>query len=185
MPSSAGSDAVARDLSLPASWREPLVRGLGLALSLAAAGAIGWGLATQPRTLADVRGGLAASVGVYRIDSAAFEDGLRYFRADRFPEARAAFARADPASRDATTQFYVAYAFFRQGWGRVYQDDALFTQGLAALERAVQVAPDGVVKVIDENLGLKTSDELRAEFERGLTREASDLDPRRLFRSRP
>ena len=45
--------------------------------------------------------------------------------------AEAAFARADPARQDARTQFYLAYAFYRHGWGRVYHDDALFAQGLA------------------------------------------------------
>ena len=164
--------------------RDTLVRATGLAASLAGAFAIAWAVATQPRTLADVRGSLAASVGVYRIDQGAFDEGLRFFRDGKFAEARTAFARADPAARDATTQFYVAYAFYRQGWGRVFSDDTLFTQGLAALERAERAAPEGVVKVNDEGLGLRTSDELRAEFERGLTRDASDLNPMRVFRSR-
>ena len=83
------------------AWREPLVRGLGLALSVSLALALGWALATQPRTMADVRGGLTASVGLYRVDQAAFEQGLGFFRSDRFAEARSAFARADPAGRDA------------------------------------------------------------------------------------
>ena len=70
-----------------------------------------------------------------------FDEGLRHFRADRFAEARAAFARADPALRDPTTQFYVAYSFMRQGWGRVYRDDALYKQALDALGRAVAASP--------------------------------------------
>ena len=175
----------ATDTQEAAPWREPLIRGLGLALSTALALALGWALATQPRTMADVRGGLTASVGLYRIDQAAFEQGLGFFRDDRFAEARAAFARADPAGRDATTQFYVAYAFLRQGWGRVYSDDDLYRQGLAALDRAIAAAPGGLVRVDDPGLRLRTSDELRAEFDRGLRRDASDFNPARLFRERP
>lgn len=143
-----------------------------------------WVLLTQPRTVASVTGGLAASVGLYHIDPAAFEEGLRLFRADQFVEARLAFARADPASRDATTQFYVAYSYYRQGWGRVYNDDELFGHALAALDRADAAAAGGRVAVEDRTLGFATSDELRAELQRGLTREASDLNPLRLFRSR-
>jgi tetratricopeptide (TPR) repeat protein len=164
--------------------REPLIRALGLATSLLAAGALAWTLTTQPRSLADIGGGVAASVGLYRIDQAAFAEGLRFFRADQFAEARAAFDRADPAARDAITQFYKAYAFYRQGWGRLYNDDGLFRQAVETLDRADAVAPGGTVHVDDPGLGLRTSDELRAELQRGLTREAGDFNPLRVFRSR-
>ena len=107
-----------------------MIRALGLFLSLAYAALIVWLYAAQPQTMAEVTGGLASQVGVYRIDEQAFGDGLAFFRRDAFVEARAAFAPADPAQRDARTQFYIAYSFYRQGWGRVYNDDALFAKGL-------------------------------------------------------
>jgi tetratricopeptide (TPR) repeat protein len=164
--------------------RDTVVRISGLVLTLGASALLAWLLASQPATMADVSGGLAASVGLYRIDQAAFDQGLEYFREDRFREARLAFARADPAARDSTTQFYVAYSFYRQGWGRVYNDDVLFREALQALDRAVAAAPSGRVSVDDPALGLRSSDELRAELERGLTRELSDLNPMRVFRPR-
>ena len=163
----------------------PIVRVAGLALSAAFAAFILWLYAAQPRTVAEVRGGVAASVGAYRIDQAGFDEGLRFFRQDRFVEARRAFARADPAQRDATTQFYIAYSFLRQGWGRFYHDDALYREGAAVLKRAVAVSPDGAVRVDDPDLTLKTSDELAAAFERGLTRELSDFNPLRVLEERP
>ena len=131
-----------------------------------------------------MRGGLTASVGAYQVDRAALEEGLQFFRRDQFREARLAFERADPAHRDPATQFYVAYSFYREGWGRVYADDALYRQGLAALGRATAAAPGGHVVVDDATLGMKTSEELQAEFERGLTREWSDLNPLRVLRER-
>jgi hypothetical protein len=158
------------------------VAGLLCALAYAAFGA--WVYAQQPRTVAELRGAMAAEVGTYQIDRPSFEEGIRFFRAEKFEEARAAFALADPASRDATTQFYVAYTFYRQGWGRLYNDDALFKRGLAAVEHAITLAPGGRVEVRDGDLGLRTGDELRAELQRGLTRDASDFDPRRLMRER-
>lgn len=161
-----------------------LIRLAGLALAFAYAALIVWLYGTQPRTMAEMTGGLTASIGAYQVDAQARADGLAFFRKDQFEEARAAFARADPARRDATVQFYIAYSFYRQGWGRLYHDDALFKQGLEAVERAIAVAPDNRVVVDDSELGMQTADELRVELQRGLTREASDLNPFRLLRER-
>jgi hypothetical protein len=163
---------------------EPAVRGAGLAAAIAYAAAIAWLYATQPQTVAQVTGGLTAAIGAYRIDQQAFDDGLRFFRAGQYPEARAAFGRADAAQRDARTQFYIAYSYYRQGWGRVYNDDALFTQGLAAVDKAIALAPGGRLVVDDADLQMKSADELRAELQRGLTRELSDFNPLRVFGTR-
>ena len=88
-----------------------VVRIGGLGISLLYAVLIAWLYASQPQTVAEVTGGLTATIGAYRIDDQSFADGLAFFRKDQFEEARAAFQRADPAQRDARTQFYVAYAF--------------------------------------------------------------------------
>jgi len=164
--------------------RPVIVRVAGLLLSIAYAAIIGWLYVSQPQNRAEALGGLAAVVGTYRIDAAAFQQGLEFFRQDQFIEARSAFERADPAHRDAQTQFYVAYTFYREGWGRLYNDDRLFKQGLEALTRAIEAAPDRRVAVEDQTLGMRTSDELKAELERGMTRDASDLNPMRVFAPR-
>jgi hypothetical protein len=161
------------------------VRGLGLLLALLYGAFIVHVYARQPRTLAQVAGGVAARLGVYEVDRASFDEGLRYFHADRFPEARAALERADPARQDARTQFYVAYSYLREGWGRLYSDDVLYAKGLEAVERARAVAPGGRVEVQDAALTLRTADELEAELERGLKDEPSDLNPLKVFRKRP
>jgi hypothetical protein len=145
---------------------------------------IAWLYATQPQSAAQVGGGLASMVGAYSIDRQAFDDGLRFLRHDQFVEARAAFARADRAERDARTQFYIAYAYYRQGWGRLYSDDTLFRQGLAAVDHAIALAPGGRVVVDDPDLQMHSADELRAELQRGLTVEAADFNPLRVFRKR-
>ena len=160
------------------------VRLLGLAVTLAYGSLIAWLYASQPQTVAQVTGGLASGAGLYRVDAQATSDALAFFRRDAFPEARAAFARADPAQRDSRTQFYIAYSYYRQGWGRVYNDDTLFKQGLEAVDRAIALAPANRLVVDDPDLAMKSADELKAELERGLTREPSDLNPLRLFRPR-
>lgn len=164
--------------------RETAVRAAGLAGTLLYGAAIVWMYAAQPQTVAEVTGGLTSTVGAYRIDQQAFDDGLAFFGRDQFVEARAAFSRADPAGRDARTQFYIAYAFYRQGWGRVYNDDALFKNGLEAVDRAIALAPGHRLVVDDAGLDMHSADELRAELQRGLTRDVSDFNPMRLLRKR-
>ena len=164
--------------------RDTVVRIAGLGGTLLYGAAIAWMYAAQPQTMAEVTGGLTSTVGVYQIDQQAANDGLAFFARDQFVEARAAFARADPAGRDARIQFYTAYSYYRQGWGRLYNDDALFKSGLEAIDRAIAVAPDHRVVVDDPGLDMHTADELRAELQRGLTRDLSDLNPARLLRKR-
>jgi hypothetical protein len=162
-----------------------VLRGLGLGTSVLYGGFIVWLYATRPQTFAEVAGGVASAVGLYEIDRAQFEEGLALFRADRFPEARAAFARADRAQRDPTTQFYVAYSYYRQGWGRLYNDDALFAQARRVLTHATSLASGGRIHIEDDpNLGLPDSDALRAELERGSKVEFEDLNPLRVLRKR-
>ena len=156
----------------------------GLGLTIVYAALIGWLFARQPQTVAQITGGLAATIGVYSVDQQAFADGVRFFRNDQFVEARMAFARADPALRDASTQFYIAYSFYRQGWGRLYHDDVLYADGVAAVDRAIALAPGGRLVVDDDNLQMRTGEELKAELEAGRRREASDYNPMRVFRER-
>ena len=163
---------------------ESTTRAAGVALAVSYAILIGWLYARQPQTLAQFTGGLSDAVGAYDIDQQSFDDGLAFFRRDQFVEARAAFARADPAVRDARTQFYIAYSFYRQGWGRLYQDDALYREGVTAVDRAIALAPNGRLVVDDPELRVHTADELKAALESGLHVDASDFSPARVLRER-
>ena len=156
----------------------------GLVLSVCYATSILWLYIRQPQTVAEVTGSLAASVGVYRINQQAFDDGLALFRRDQFEASRAAFERADPAGRDARTQFYIAYSYYRAGWGRLYQDDESFKKGLERIDKAIDLAPDGRLLVDDPQLEMHSADELRAELVQGLQTDASDFNPMRVFRKR-
>jgi len=164
--------------------RESTWRSLGLALAAAYAAFIVWLYVRQPQTVAEMTGAMTASIGAYQIDDAAFADGVRLFRRDQFDASRLAFERADSAHQDARTQFYIAYSYYRQGWGRVYNDDALFQRGLEAVDRAIVAAPHGRVAVDDPDLQMRSADELKAELQAGIRRDASDLNPLRIFRQR-
>jgi len=137
---------------------------------------------TEPRSLAEVTTKGQVVIGTYTIDRPAFEAGLRDFRNEQFPAARAEFDRADPESRDATTQFYRAYSYYRQGWGRLSNDDDLFSAGLKAVDGVIKLDP--TYRTADETLGIKTPAELKNEFEEGLKVTPSDFDPLKLTRER-
>jgi hypothetical protein len=164
--------------------RESTLRALGLALVAAYSILIAWLYVRQPQTVAEMTGAMTASIGAYRIDEIAFADGLRLFRGDQFEASRLAFDRADPARQDARTQFYIAYGYYREGWGRVYNDDVLFQRGLEAVDRAIAAAPHGRVAVDDAELQMRSADELKAELQAGIRRDASDLNPLKMFRQR-
>src|SRR4051794_15826469 len=110
----------------------PLIQVLGIASTIAYASLIVWLYATAPRSLAEVRTGAAVAAGVYQVDEARFHAALDLFHRGQWAAARDEWGRADPAQRDPRTQFYVAYAFYREGWGRLHSDDVLFRQGLTA-----------------------------------------------------
>ena len=161
-----------------------MVRLTGLVLTVAYAAFIVWLYAAQPQTVAEVTGGVASGVGAYRVDPQASADGMAFFYREALPEARMAFERADPAHRDPRTQFYIAYSYYREGWGRVYNDDALFRKGIEAVDRAIALAPGHRLVVNDTELGMHSADELKAELERGITRDSSDFNPFKVFRPR-
>jgi hypothetical protein len=164
--------------------RPTWIAGAGTLVSLSYGAFIVWVYATQPRTLAEVRTGAQVAAGVYHIDEARFASGLDLFRREQHAAARDEWARADPARRDARTQFYVAYSFYREGWGRVYHDDRLYALGLAAVDQAIALHPDGPLAVEDPNLGIRTAPELRVELQKGLTRSWSDLNPMKVMEPR-
>ena len=137
------------------------------------------------RACPEVTGSLTSSVGVYRIDRrevrcrasllppGSVRRGPRRVRAGR------------PGRQDPTVQFYTAYSYLRQGWGRVYDDDALSRRQGDARRAPGSCAPHGTIVDRRRALKLHSAEELDAEFDRGLTHGVADLNPMRLLRERP
>ena len=161
-----------------------LIQSIGIAWTVLYAAFIIWIYATEPRTLKEVATNTEVTAGTYRIDQEEFNHALALFHGEQFRAAREEWGRADPAQRDARTQFYIAYAFYREGWGRVYNDNALFRQGLEAVDRAINLAPNGTLTVDDPNLQMHTAAELKAELEQGTERNWGDLNPLKVLRTR-
>lgn len=159
--------------------KEKHIQILGIVLSIIYAGFIVWLYALEPKTLSEVAAKATVTVGTYEIDKAKFDEGLRLFRADNFAAARDFFNQADPEKRDAKTQFYIAYSFYRQGFGKTYNDDNLFKQGLEQLNRV-----DINYKSDDPDLKMRTPAELKQEFTEGLQFTVDDLNPLKVLRER-
>jgi hypothetical protein len=156
----------------------------GLALTAIYAAFIIWIYATQPRTFQEVATGAEIAAGSYQVDQEKFNAALDLFRREQFRAAREQWQQADPAQNDARTQFYIAYAFYREGWGRVYYDQTLFRQGLERVDRAISLASASPLVVSDSNLQMHSTAELKAELELGTERNLSDINPLKVLRTR-
>ena len=164
--------------------RERLIQWVGVGWTCLFAAFVVWLYATAPRSVSEVATRASVAAGTYEVDRARFDAARSLFLREQYAAARDEWGRADPARRDARTQFYIAYAFYRQGWGRVYSDDALFRQGLEAVSLAVQLSPEGALNVEDPELKIHSAAELKAEIEQGLARTADDFNPFKVFRER-
>ena len=163
--------------------RQKVIQIVGLVVSVVYAGVIVWLYATEPRSFREVATGAQVATGTYQVDQEKFEAGLALFRREQFRAARDEWQRADPVQGDPKTQFYIAYSFYREGWGRVYYDQELFKQGVEAVNRAIALAP-APLSVADENLEMRTAAELKAELEQGTERTWGDVNPLKVLRKR-
>jgi hypothetical protein len=138
-----------------------------------------WLYISEPKNLVEVATKVTVTVGTYEVNKAKFDEGLSQFHSENYAVARDFFNQADSEKRDDKTQFYIAYSFYRQGFGKVYSDNNLFKQGL---EIAVKINQN--FKSDDENLKIKTPAELKNELEEGLKVTASDFNPLKVLRER-
>lgn len=161
---------------------ERLIHYLSLALIAVGLAAAAFIYHSAPKGLSEAVDRSKVALGIYSVNGELFDRGLTLFRADDLAGARAIFEQADPQKRDARTQFYIAYCYYREGWGRFANDDALFARGLEAARRAAELEPGLVVD--DGSLQMRTPAQLIAELESGLKITIEDLDPRKVFRGR-
>lgn len=173
--------------------KEKYIQISGIALTLFYGVFVAWLYWAEPKNLREVSqkaqttvesaaAKTQIAVGGYEIDRARFDDGLRAFRQNNFVAARDFFRRADPENLDAATQFYIAYSFYREGFGKVYNDDALFKKGLEQTDSVI--ALDKNFKSDDADLKIKTPAELKNEFDEGLKVSAGDFNPLKVLRER-
>ena len=168
--------------------KREIMPALGALWTLLFACLIVWLYAAAPASVGDAvtqaRDAVRVASGTYRADAARVRAGIELFRQEQFAAARDEWLAADPARRDPIVQFYIAYSFYREGWGRLYNDDQLFAKSLEALDRADALANADTFPIADDNLKLHTPAELRAELRAGTERTWSDLNPLKTLRER-
>ncbi len=161
-----------------------IIQVAGLAFTIAYAAFIVWIYATEPRSFKEVTTSAEVAAGTYEINQQQFDSALSLFRREQFRAARNEWQQADPAQRDARTQFYIAYSFYREGWGRIYFDQELFKQGVEAVNRAMALSPTSPLTIDDPDLQMHTAAELKVELEQGLERSWDDANPLKVLRTR-
>ena len=162
--------------------KEKHLQVLGIFLSVFYFALIAWLYANEPKTFTEAATKATVTVGTYEVDKAKFNEAMQLFRQENYVAARDALLKADPERRDAKAQFYIAYSFYRQGWGRVSNDDRLFKQGLESVNRIA--ALDAGFRSDDADLKLKTPAELKNELEQGLIVTTDDFNPLKVLRER-
>jgi len=166
------------------SMQPRIIQLVGLGFTIAYAVFIMWIYATEPRTFKEVSTSAEVAAGTYEVDQEKFNSALNFFRREQFRAARVEWQQADPAQQDARTQFYIAYSFYREGWGRVYFDQELFKAGVEAVNRAIALSSTSKLTIDDPDLQMHTAAELKAELEQGLERNWSDVNPLKVLRTR-
>ncbi len=161
---------------------EKYIHILGITLTVLGFGFIAFLYWAEPRSIAEVATRSQVVLGTYAVNTAEFDRGLASFREEKYVAARSSFDLADPEKRDAKTQFYIAYSYYRQGWGRIANDDSLFQPGLEAVNRVIAIDP--AFRSTDENLLMHSPAELKNELEEGLKFTGADLNPLKILRER-
>ena len=115
----------------------------GLGFTIAYAAFIVWIYATEPRNFKEVTTSAEIAAGTYAIDQEKFNSALALFRREQFRAARDEWQRADPAQRDARTEFYIAYSFYRGLGPGVFRPGVVQTgsRGSKSSNRAVVNRP--------------------------------------------
>ncbi|HST20956.1 MAG TPA: hypothetical protein VLR90_07560 [Blastocatellia bacterium] len=153
----------------------------GLAIALLYGASIIWLYVRQPRSLEELKTQIAVEANAYHINQANFDEAMKHFNAGRNQVAIDQFELADPARLDPTTQFFIAYGYYRLGRGKVYDDDEMFKKGLAAVEQCLAVAPNNIFETDRADLEIKSASALRQRFKDGLGVTPLDFNPLNWF----
>ncbi len=159
-----------------------IIKLTGLIIALLYAGIIIWVYVRQPRSFAEIKTQAAVEVNVYAIKQENFDEAVKQFNSGHYQVAINQFKLADPGERDATSQFYMAYCYYLLGRGKFADDDELFREGLTAIERCLDSAPNHIFEIARQDLEIKNAGELRARFQEGLQVTPADFNPLNWFK---
>jgi len=158
------------------------LQAIGVVLSLIYGCGIAWVYLRHPRSLAELKTQASVEANVYQINRENFTEAMKEFDAADYNSAVGQLALADPAQKDATCQFYIAYCYYLIGRGRIFNDEDTFKKGLDAVNRCLDVSPNHIFEIDRGDLEIRNADSLRQKFVEGLKRTPSSLNPLNWFR---
>jgi hypothetical protein len=149
----------------------------GLVMALLYGAVIVWLYVRQPRSFEEMKTQAAVEVNVYRVKQENFDEAIKQFNAKQYRLAVEQFELSDPAGRDPTAQFYIAYSYYLLGRGNFFDDDEMFKKGVEAVDRCLANAPNNIFEIDRADLEIRSAAALRQRLKEGLDVTPSDFNP--------
>src|SRR5262249_9180990 len=120
---------------------------LGLATSVLYASFIVWVYARRPQSLAELKTQASIQANVYHINQQNFDEAIKEFDTGDYNSAIGQLKLADPAQKDPTSQYYIAYSYYLLGRGRIFNDEDMFNRAIEAIDRCLDNAPNHIFEI--------------------------------------
>jgi hypothetical protein len=153
----------------------------GLVITVLYGSFIVWVYARHPQTLAELKTQASIQANVYRINQPNFDEALKEFDSRDYNSAIGQLKLADPAQKDPTTQYYIAYSYYLLGRGRIFNDEVMFNNAIAAVDRCLDNSPDHIFEMDRTDLEIRNADTLRQKLIDGLKYTMPSLNPMNWF----
>jgi tetratricopeptide (TPR) repeat protein len=158
-----------------------VLQATGVMLALAYGSGIAWLYLRQPRSLAELKTQASVEANFYQINQENFAEGIKEFGSGDYNSAVGQFTLADPARKDPTDQYYLAYCYYLLGRGHIFNDADTFKKGLDAVNRCLDSSPNHIFEIDRGDLEIRNADSLRQTFVDGLKRTPPSLNPLNWF----
>jgi len=157
---------------------------LGLATSVLYASFIVWVYARRPQSLAELKTQASIQANVYHINQQNFDEAIKEFDTGDYNSAIGQLKLADPAQKDPTSQYYIAYSYYLLGRGRIFNDEDMFNRAIEAIDRCLDNAPNHIFEIDRGDMEIKNADTLRQKLIEGLKHTMPSLNPLNWFTKR-
>ena len=149
----------------------------GLVIAILYASIIGWIYVRRPQSLAELKTQASVQANLYHISQENFDAAIKEFDAGDYNSAIGQFKLADPAEKDPSSQYYIAYSYYLLGRGRIFNDEDMFKRAIDAVNRCLDNAPNHIFETDRADLEIRNADTLRQKLVEGLKHTMPSLNP--------
>jgi len=149
----------------------------GLVITVLYASIIGWIYVRRPQSLAELKTQASVQANLYHISQENFDAAIKEFDAGDYNSAIGQFKLADPAEKDPSSQYYIAYSYYLLGRGRIFNDEDMFKRAIDAVNRCLDNAPNHIFETDRADLEIRNADTLRQKLVEGLKHTMPSLNP--------